>query len=205
MKLAKLICIGLLFPVARHPVAAACPNTDPIVTAQPAVPLLASQNRHGSQPTTAALLAVNETETDEDVRVAINRLGIMYARGWGVAKSYNRAFKLFKQLAMEGYTPGMVNLGILYEIAPAGRRNHRRAYAWVRAALALGVPKDEYDATIFKLGLIAGKLRLKKLDSAERLAVAIVANVTPRCDSSQDPYATITAMIDSNSKRLSLH
>jgi TPR repeat protein len=202
MNLAKLVSIGLLFLAARHPTAAACPNVDPIVTMPPAVPVFASLKWNRSQPLAVSPLAVNEPDTDQDVRVALNRLAIMYVRGQGVAKSYNRAFKLFKQLAMEGYTPGMVNLGTLYESAPAHWRSHRRAYAWIRAALAFGVPQDDYDATIFKLGLITGKLGVEKIDSAERLAVAIFANVTTHCDSSSDPYAAIAAMTDPNTKRL---
>jgi Sel1 repeat len=129
----------------------------------------------------------------QDIRDAVNRLAIRYARGRGVAKNYNLAFKLFRELALDGYTPGMVNLGILYELGPTGRRDHRRAYAWIRAALALGVPKDDYDATLVKFGMVAGMLGREKTRSAERLAASIAEAVTSQCDSSSVVYADISA------------
>jgi TPR repeat protein len=184
MKPAKLICLGLLYLAARHSFATVCINTGSIVTSLPVSPVFASQHSGGSQATGAAQPAVLEPNRDPDIRGAINRLAIMYARGRGVKKDYKAAFALFKGLALDGYTPGMVNLGILYELAPAGSRSHRRAYAWIRAALLLGVPNDDYDATVFKLGLIAGKLDVEELGSAERLAATIAENVATHCDSS---------------------
>jgi Sel1 repeat len=112
----------------------------------------------------------------------LNRLGIMYAQGRGVPKSARLATKLFRQLAMDGYTPAMVNLGTLYERGRAARRNHRRAYAWIRAALALGVPKEDYDITLIKLGMIAGRLGAGQRTSAERLALAIIDRIDERCE-----------------------
>jgi hypothetical protein len=115
----------------------------------------------------------------------LNYLGIMYARGRGVQKSARIATKLFRQLAMDGYTPAMVNLGTLYERGSAGRRDHRRAYAWIRAALALGVPKEDYDATLFKLGMIAVHLGTGQTMSAERLALAIIHRIGERSEYSR--------------------
>ena len=118
----------------------------------------------------------------------LNRLGIMYARGRGVPKSARLATKLFRQLAMDGYTPAMVNLGTLYERGRAGRRDHRQAYAWIRAALALGVPKEDYDATLFKLGMIAVHLGTGQTTSAERLALAIIDRIGERCGYSRTSH-----------------
>jgi|ERR1700722_1167900 len=117
---------------------------------------------------------------DQYILDAINRLGIRYARGRGVAKDSRAALKMFKMLAVEGYTPGMVNLGIAYELGLSGRHDHRRAYAWIRAALALGVPQDDYEATIFKLGVVVGKLGIARLGSADRLAAGIVKEIMSR-------------------------
>jgi TPR repeat protein len=138
-----------------------------------------------------AAVAVSERESDQDVKEAVNRLGIQYARGQGVAKDYKLAFRMFRQLALAGYTPGMVNLGTLYEMGPIELRNHRRAYAWIRAALALGVPEEDYDATLFKLGMIAGRLGAAKVSGAERLAVSIIENVMSHSESSVQQYADI--------------
>jgi len=140
----------------------------------------------------ATAVAVSERDSDQDTNEAINRLGIQYARGRGVAKDYKIAFRMFRQLAEDGYTPGMVNLGTLYEIGPIGLRSHRRAYAWIRAALALGVPKEDYDATLFKLGMIAGRLGAAKVSGAERLAVSIIENVASHSESSGEQRADLT-------------
>lgn len=71
----------------------------------------------------------------------------------------------------------------------AGRRDHRRAYAWIRAALALGVPQADYDATVFKLGIVVGKLGIARLGSADRLAAGIVDEIMSRRKSSAQMYA----------------
>jgi len=141
-------------------------------------------------------VALSERQSGQDAE-AINRLGIQYARGRGVAKDYKLAFRMFRQVALDGYTPGMVNLGTLYEMGPIGLRNHRRAYAWIRAALALGVPEEDYDATLFKLGMIAGRLGPAKVSGAERLAMSIIENVVSHSESSAQQYADIPLTRDS--------
>ena len=165
----------------------------PIVTPPPQKAVLTFRDgyRNGGSGDVTAMTASDRGD-DQDIKDAVNRLAIRYARGRGVAKNYDLAFKLFKELALDGYTPGMVNLGILYEWGPAGRRDHRRAYAWIRAALALGVPKDDYDATLVKFGMVAGMLGREKTRSAERLAARITEAVTSQCDSSSVVYADIS-------------
>jgi TPR repeat protein len=124
----------------------------------------------------------------------LNRIGVMYAQGRGVPKSSMLATKLFRQLAMDGYTPAMVNLGALYERGVAGRRDHRQAYAWIRAALALGVPKADYDATLFKLGMIAARLGTAHTPLAERRALMIIENIAQRCERAEHSYEDIAAL-----------
>jgi len=131
---------------------------------------------------------------DRYILDAINHLGIRYARGRGVAKDSRAALKMFKMLAVEGYTPGMVNLGIAYELGLGGRRDHRRAYAWIKAALALGVPQADYDATVFKLGIVVGKLGIARLGSADRLAAGIVDEIVSRRKSPAQMYADDSAI-----------
>jgi hypothetical protein len=161
-----------------------------------------------SSPTVASLRLSDRADTDRtqersDQAAAsataasgylINRLGIMYARGRGVPKSSRLATGLFRQVAMDGYTPAMVNLGTLYESGMTGRRSHRQAYAWIRAALALGVPKEDYDATLFKLGMIAARLGVARTTSAERLALTIIDRIGERCERSLNPYEDILAL-----------
>jgi hypothetical protein len=124
----------------------------------------------------------------------LNRIGIMYAQGRGVPKSSRLATKLFRQLAMAGYTPAMVNLGTIYERGIAGRRDHRQAYAWIRAALTLGVPKDDYEATLFKLGMIAARLGTAHTALAERRALMIIENIAQRCERAEHSYEDIVAL-----------
>jgi TPR repeat protein len=123
-----------------------------------------------------------------------NRLGVMFARGNGVAKNERLASQLFRRLALDGYTPAMVNLGTMYELGSAGRQDHRRAYAWIRAALALGVPKADYDSTLYKLGMIAARLGSARTTRAESLAVGIADSIMRRCQRSEDRYADSMAL-----------
>ena len=203
IKAAISISAGLVLLLATQSAFAACSRgvpDFPIVTPPPqrAVFTFGDGYRTGGSGDVVVITA-SDLGGDQDIRDAVNRLAIRYARGRGVAKNYNLAFKLFRELALEGYTPGMVNLGILYELGPAGRRDHRRAYAWIRAALALGVPKDDYEATLIKFGMVPGMLGRAKTRSAERLAVRITEAVTSQeavasqCDSSSVVYADISA------------
>jgi TPR repeat protein len=165
--------LGLMLLAATPPVLAACDPRDPLDSAG------------------GKAVALSERQSDLDTKEAINRLGIQYARGRGVVKDYKLALRMFRQLALDGYTPGMVNLGTLYAMGPIGLRNHRRAYAWIRAALALGVPEEDYDATLFKLGVIAGRLGAAKVSGAERLAMSIIESITSHSDSTAEQYADI--------------
>ena len=115
-------------------------------------------------------------------REAVNRLAIMYARGRDLPRKPRLALKLFRTLAMEGYTPAMVNLGTIYELGLASRRDHRLAYAWIRAGLTLGVPEQDLDATVFKLTMIAARLGTKQTRSAERVAASIAEAIAVQCE-----------------------
>jgi TPR repeat protein len=124
-----------------------------------------------------------------DSREALNRLAIMYAQGRGLPRKPRLALKLFRTLAAGGYAPAMVNLGTIYELGLAGRRDHRRAYAWILAGLTLGVPEKDRDATVFKLGRIAAGLGTKQTRTAERLATSITEFIAVQCDHWDQAYA----------------
>ena len=134
---------------------------------------------------------------EQDSREAVNRLAIMYARGRGLPKKPKLALQLFQKMAMEGYTPAMVNLGTIYELGLAGRRDHPRAYAWIRAALTLGVPERDRDETNFKLGMIAAWLGTAQTRTAERLATAIIQGVVVQCERGDEQYtdAMLTGLV----------
>ena len=115
--------------------------------------------------------------TTNDLYVALNHLAIRYARGFGVSPNTKLAFTLFMSLAMDGYTPAMVNVGTLYESGLAGGRDRQLAYAWIRAALSLGVPEDNVDEAVYKLGFIAARLGSRKTAEAERAARRIALTI----------------------------
>jgi hypothetical protein len=59
--------------------------------------------------------------------------------------------------------------------------------------LALGVPKEDYDATLFKLGMIAQRLGPSRTQGAERLAMRIVDAVGSQCDRPGERYTDTLA------------
>jgi Sel1 repeat-containing protein len=120
-------------------------------------------------------------EFDQPDLRALNLLGIRYAKGQGVKKNPGLAMRFFLRSALQGYTPAMANLGTLYGIGATKRADFRRAYAWVRAALSFGVPEEDHDATVLKLGMIAARLGSDRIESAERLAEAIATRIVDSC------------------------
>lgn len=114
----------------------------------------------------------------------LNLLGIRYAKGQGVNRDPTLAMRLFRLSALNGYTPAMANVGTLYETGATGRPNQYRAYAWVRAALSFGLPEEDHDATVLKLGMIAARLGSNNIGAAERLADAIATRVVETCQCS---------------------
>jgi len=97
------------------------------------------------------------------------------------------ALRIFKSLAMDGYTPAMVNVGVLYESGLTGHRDRGLAYAWVRAALTLGVPDEEVDATLYKLGFIAARLGSRRTAKAELAARRIALTIAEQLARRDDP------------------
>jgi TPR repeat protein len=134
----------------------------------------------------AAELAVSRyaNEINQGEMSALNLLGIRYARGQGVKRNPGMAMRFFLRSAMQGYTPAMANIGTLYEIGATGRPNLHRAFAWVRTALAFGVPEEDHDTTVLKLGMIAARLGADNVSGAEQLADALAARIVQSCECS---------------------
>ena len=125
-----------------------------------------------------AIVRQKSEEGDVD---AMNRLGIMYARGRGVDKNYGKALIWFRRSALLGYAPAMANLGTMYQIGVGVRRNYPQAYMWLRVAVVLGVPEEDHDAIIFKLGMIASRLGTINAVRAERVADEIADSINKQC------------------------
>ena len=124
------------------------------------------------------------SEFDQRELSALNLLGIRYAKGQGVKRDPRIAMRFFLLSALNGYTPAMANVGTLYEIGATGRPNQHRAYAWVRTALSFGMPGEDHDATVMKLGMIAARLSSNNIGAAERLAGVIATRVVETCQCS---------------------
>jgi TPR repeat protein len=124
------------------------------------------------------------SEFDQRELSALNLLGIRYAKGRGVKRNPRIAMRFFLLSALKGYTPAMANVGTLYEIGATDRPNQHRAYAWVRTALSFGVPEEDHDATVLKLGMIAARLGSNNIGAAQRLAGSIATRVLETCQCS---------------------
>jgi TPR repeat protein len=126
---------------------------------------------------------------DQRELIALNLLGIRYAKGRGVKRNPGLAMRFFLRSATQGYTPAMANLGTLYEIGAMGHSDFQRAYAWVRAALSFGVPEEDHDETVLKLWMIAARLGPDRIEEAERLADVISTRIVESCNCSpgQEP------------------
>ncbi|MDE2161812.1 MAG: sel1 repeat family protein [Alphaproteobacteria bacterium] len=67
-----------------------------------------------------------------------NRLGIMYAKGVGVARNFVRARDWFDKAAKQNYGEALYNLGVLYKVGPDGvsQDKDKAARLFVDSALA---------------------------------------------------------------------
>jgi TPR repeat protein len=111
---------------------------------------------------------------------AMNGLGMMYALGRGVGQNYGMALDLFRRAALQGQVPGMVNVGLLYDRHTNHPGHSISAYAWLRAALSFGVPDEDRDAIIFRLGMIASRIGETNAARAEHLASLLVEDIGQR-------------------------
>jgi uncharacterized protein len=120
------------------------------------------------------------TRVEQGDAAAMNGLGMMYALGRGVGRNYGMALDLFRRAGLQGQVPGMVNVGLLYDRHTNQPGHSVSAYAWLRAALSFGVPDEDRDAIIFRLGMIASRIGETQAARAERLATLLVEDIGQR-------------------------
>jgi len=129
---------------------------------------------------------------------AMNMLGVMYAQGLGVTRDGRNAIKLFAQSAYLGCSSAMVNLGVLYAAGRGVKHDNALAYTWLIAALAIGVPAEVHDATVYTLGMTAARLGPNQVsraqEQARKIAVTIVSRQTGAPDRKSD-QARLRSMI----------
>ena len=74
----------------------------------------------------------------------------------------------------------MVNLGTLYALARGVKRDNAVAYAWLSTALAVGVPAEVHDSTVYTLGMTAARLSPNQLSRAQEQARKIAVTIASR-------------------------
>ena len=80
-------------------------------------------------------------------RLAMCRLGDMYAKGNGVEKNSQEAIKWYRMAAEKGYELGMYDLGRMYEEGNGVAKNGQEAVKWYRMAAEKG-----FDIAMCRLG-----------------------------------------------------
>jgi TPR repeat protein len=121
-----------------------------------------------------------QMDADRGSVEAMTALGLLYAQGLGVIKNDCMAMRLFERAAELGFAPAMINLATLYARGGKAQRDDEHAYAWLRAALYVGVPESERDATVFMLGMFAAHLDVAQVRRAEALARRLAAAAVQR-------------------------
>ena len=72
-----------------------------------------------------------------NARAQLN-LGVMYAKGQGVAQDYAEAFKWYRLAAEQGDADAQYSLGVMYDEGQGVTQNHVRAYTWWSLSAASG-------------------------------------------------------------------
>jgi TPR repeat protein len=82
-----------------------------------------------------------------------HNLGVLYARGEGVAQNYAEAAMWYQRSAKQGYVPAQVKIGMIYAEARGLPRDLANAYKWLSVAATFGivVAIKERDAIALKL------------------------------------------------------
>ena len=69
---------------------------------------------------------------------AMNDLGRIYDKGYGVAQDHAEALRWYRKAADQGYPPGMTNLGVMYVRGHGVKQDHAEAVRWFRRAAEKG-------------------------------------------------------------------
>ena len=69
----------------------------------------------------------------------------------------------------------MVNLGRMYAEAIGGKRDEIRGFAWIQAAINIGVPASMTELAYFELGAVTARLDRRQLARAQQLASRLPA------------------------------
>ena len=84
-----------------------------------------------------------EGKTPEQIRDAMNDIGVMYEKGQGVTKDYAEALKWFRKAAEQGHANGQNNLGFMYEMGYGVTKDYAEALKWFRKAAEQGYARGQ--------------------------------------------------------------
>jgi uncharacterized protein len=65
---------------------------------------------------------------------AMNNVGMMYKKGFGVSQNYKKAVKYFKQSSNQGFSLASYNLAAMYQSGKGVKKNRREAFKWMKKA-----------------------------------------------------------------------
>ena len=87
----------------------------------------------------AEALRIFNPLADQGIAEAQFNLGVMYAKGTGVAQDYTKAVKWFRKAAEQGYADAQFNLGVVYANGQGIAQDYSEAAKWYRKAADQGV------------------------------------------------------------------
>ena len=111
--------------------------------------LFVCQAEEEDKPDLVQLLAAAEAGDAE----AMNRLGVMYGNGDGVAKDPVMAMQWLEKAAAAGHAKAMLNLGVMYDWGRGIERDFAVAKVWYEKAAAAGQADAMYNlGTMYRDG-----------------------------------------------------
>ena len=93
----------------------------------------------------AAAMAQWKPLAEQGNAMAQFNIGMMYARGRGVAEDPAQALHWYRMAAQKGYADAQLNLGVMYNSGQGVKVDHAEALQWLRLAAAQGVAKAHYN------------------------------------------------------------
>jgi len=82
----------------------------------------------------------------EQRRAAVqHKIGLMYARGYGVERDYAEAARWYRRAAEQGYAPSQSNLGLMYDYGYGVKKDYVEAARWYRKAAEQGDARAQFN------------------------------------------------------------
>ncbi|MBM3513861.1 MAG: sel1 repeat family protein [Alphaproteobacteria bacterium] len=113
----------------------------------------------------AALRYFRTLAADENLPAAYYNIGVMYAKGQGVAQDHVAALSWYRQAADRGHEPALFSIGAMYAAGLGVPQNFSEAATWYRK----GAERGDAGAQN-ALGLLYDKKRGVPQDFAEAIA-----------------------------------